>query len=323
MNPTTQSGPAPPASPSANAPSPNATTAVVVSVVIPAFNHEKFIAEAIASAAAQGECVAEILVVDDGSTDRTAALVAQISEPRLRLLRQPNAGPSAARNTGWRAARSEWIQFLDADDTLPPHALAALLTAAHNAPGKIPFGIQTVHGLDLTAAPAFTATLATHGGSLLDDIALRYQGSIFTALIPRAALQALDGFRETIRHGEDFDFALRLAQHHEFVPVAQPTYRARMHGQNRHAHFSISAREQYLEIIRHNLSAAIDPAGRRRYRRALANWLWQLGRRAQHDGASARAHAYFRQSWQHQPFKLGAWRGWCETLFARPTPPAA
>ena len=318
MNTAPQPSPVPPAP----APAQSSVATALVSVVIPAFNHEKFIAEAIASAAAQGECVAEILVVDDGSTDRTAAVVAQILEPRLHLLRQPNAGPSAARNTGWRAARGEWIQFLDADDTLPPNALAALLAAAHDAPGKIPFGIQTVHGPDLTAPPAFTATLATHGGSLLDDIALRYQGSIFTALIPRAALQALDGFRETIRYGEDFDLALRLAQRHEFVPVAQPTYSARMHGQNRHAHFSISAREQYLEIIRHNLSAATDPAGRRRHRRALANWLWQLGRRAQHDGAPDRAHAYFRQSWQHQPLKLGAWRGWLETLFARPSPPA-
>lgn len=319
MYPTIQPGPVPPAC----APAPGNVATALVSVVIPAFNHEKFIAEAIASAAAQDECIAEILVVDDGSTDRTAAVVAQLHEPRLRLLRQPNAGPSAARNTGWRAARGEWIQFLDADDTLPPNALNALLAAAHHAPGKIPFGIQTVHGPDLSAAPAFTATLATHGGSLLDDIALRYQGSIFTALIPRAALQALDGFRETIRYGEDFDLALRLAQRHEFVPVAQPTYRARMHGQNRHAHFSISAREQYLEIIRDNLSAATDPTGRRRYHRALAHWLWQLGRRAQHDGAPDRAHAYFRQSWQHQPLKLGAWRGWLATLFARPTPPAA
>lgn len=311
--------------PSASAPAPGGVAAALVSIVIPAFNHEKFIAEAISSAAAQGECVAEILVVDDGSTDRTAAAVAQLREPRLRLLRQPNAGPSAARNTGWRAARSEWVQFLDADDALPPHALTALLAAAHNAPGRIPFGIQTVHGPDLTAPPAFTATLATHGGSLLDDIALRYQGSIFTALIPRAALQALDGFRETIRYGEDFDLALRLAQRHEFVPVAQPTYRARMHGQNRHAGFSISAREQYLQIIHDHLAAAAttDPASRRRYHRALANWLWQLGRRAQQDGAPDRAHAYFRQSWQHQPLKLGAWRGWLETLFTRPTPHAA
>lgn len=316
MNVTSQLSHVPPGS----APSSGSVTTALVSVVIPAFNHERFIAEAIASAAAQGDCVAEILVVDDGSTDQTAAVIAQLREPRLRLLRQPNAGPSAARNTGWRAARGEWIQFLDADDTLPPDALTALLTAAHAAPGKIPFGMQTVHGPDITAPPAFTATLATHGGSLLDDIALRYHGSIFTALIPRAALQTLDGFRDTIRHGEDFDFALRLAQRHEFVPVTRPTYRARMHGANRHAGFNASAREQYLQIVRENLGPATDPAGRRRYRRALAHWLWHLGRRAQQDGDPTLAHACFRQSWQHQPLKLGAWRGWCETLFARGSP---
>ena len=319
MNRAPQPGPAATAPPPRAEPAPKPAATGPVSVIIPAFNHEKFILEAIASASAQGECVGEIIVVDDGSTDRTAALVEQLHEPRLRLLRQRNAGPSAARNTGWRAARGEWIQFLDADDTLPPHALAALLAAAHLAPGKIPFGLQTVHGPDLTSAPAFTAVLASHGGNLLEDIALRYHSTIFTALIPRAALKSIGGFRENIRCGEDFDLALRLALHHEFTALAQPTYRARMHGQNRHTKFSAFAREQYLEIVHDNLGANPDPAARRHFRRALANWLWHLGRRAQHDGNPARAHGYFRQSWLEQPFKLGAWRGWCETLFARRT----
>ena len=319
MNRAPQPGPTPTAPPPRAEPAPKPAATGPVSVVIPAVNHDKFILEAIASAVAQGDCVGEIIVVDDGSTDRTVALVEQLREPRVRLIRQANAGPAIARNTGWRAARGEWIQFLDSDDTLPPNALAALLATARHAPGKIPFGIQTVHGPDLNGAPAFTAVLATHDGNLLEDIALRYHSTIFTALIPRAALQAIGGFRENIRYGEDFDLALRLAQGHEFLALAQPTYRARMHGQNRHANFSAHAREQYLEIVHDNLGANPAPAARQHYRRALASWLWHLGRRAQQDGDDTRAHAYFRQSWQHQPLKLGAWRGWWETLFSRDT----
>ena len=104
-----------------------------VSVIIPAYNAEAYIGEALASVSAQTLREIEIIVVDDASTDATAAEVeaASATDPRIRLLRQSvNAGPSAARNWAIDAARGTWIALLDADDTYLPDRLARLVTLA-------------------------------------------------------------------------------------------------------------------------------------------------------------------------------------------------
>jgi glycosyltransferase involved in cell wall biosynthesis len=89
-----------------------------VSVVIPAYNAERFIAEAIQSVLAQTYEVTEIIVVDDGSSDHTCEVAAGFA--RTRVLKQPNGGPGAARNTGIKAASGDWIALLDSDDLWLP-----------------------------------------------------------------------------------------------------------------------------------------------------------------------------------------------------------
>ena len=109
------------------------TKGVRVSIVIPAFNAEATIERAIASACGQTEQRLEIIVVDDASSDRTPAIVAEIakSDARVKLLRQgANTGPAAARNRGIAAARGAWIALLDADDSYLPERLAKLLELA-------------------------------------------------------------------------------------------------------------------------------------------------------------------------------------------------
>ncbi len=102
---------------------------IKASVIIPAFNAEAFILQAISSACQQTETAIEILVIDDCSTDSTTERVLSVNDDRIRLLRTAqNGGPSAARNLGFDAAVGEWIVLLDADDTMDPTRIA-LLTA--------------------------------------------------------------------------------------------------------------------------------------------------------------------------------------------------
>ena len=288
-------------------------------MVIPAHNHAKYVADAIRSAADQGPVVTEIIVVDDGSTDGTAEAARRKDDPRLRLLIQPNRGPSSARNTGWRATQAGWIQFLDADDMLAPGAIMALLAAAESGHRRIPFGIQAVYGEDMTGEPVTTSRLAARGGNLLEEVGVWYHGSILTALTPRWVLEELDGFDESVRYGEDHEFAIRVAQKYEFTYVAQATYFARMHGANKHRLFDSVTCRQHLDFIRRNLGAGKGLAARWRYRKAMANKLWQFGQHALALGERAQARSYFQQAWQFQPLKLGAWRGWLYCCLRRGT----
>ncbi len=105
----------------------------IVSIVMPAFNAGAWIGAALASAQAQTERRLEILVVDDGSTDDTAAITraAAARDARIRLLHMPcNSGPSAARNVGIAAARGDWIALLDADDRFEVERIERLLALA-------------------------------------------------------------------------------------------------------------------------------------------------------------------------------------------------
>lgn len=104
--------------------------AMFVSVIIPLYNKERSIARAIRSVCTQTFCDFELIVIDDGSTDRSADLARQYDDNRVRVISQANAGPGAARNAGIRAAKGEVLAFLDADDEWLPdflkHSVAIL-----------------------------------------------------------------------------------------------------------------------------------------------------------------------------------------------------
>lgn len=105
----------------------------LVSIVIPVYNGADFIARSLASCLAQTYSKIEILVVDDGSADETASIVESMGDP-VRLLRQQNAGPAAARNQGVALAQGDLIHFLDADDELLPHAIQDKLDVLARVP---------------------------------------------------------------------------------------------------------------------------------------------------------------------------------------------
>ncbi len=280
-----------------------------VAIVIPAYNHERFVADAVRSALAQGDRVSEVVVVDDGSKDGTADVVRSISDPRLRLITQANAGPSAARNRGWRATTARWVQFLDADDQLPEGGVAALLATAERVPGAIPYGRQAVYPEKIEGAPHFLASISERDGDLLPDLAMSHEGSIFTALFDRSWLEEVGGLDEQVWYGEDYDFALALARRWPFAFCGELTYVARMHGSNRHRSFGREAEEQYFRTVQRRMVGLPGISGWWLCRRCLSHWAWDFASRHERNGEKAIARSLYLRSIGWNPTKVGAWKG--------------
>jgi glycosyltransferase involved in cell wall biosynthesis len=164
-----------------------------ISVIIPAYNAEHYLAEAIQSSLDQTEAPKEIIVVDDGSTDRTADVAASFGAP-VRLLQQPNLGVSAARNLGIRSARCSWLAFLDSDDVMAPDRLEWQKTALLADPKReLAFGLQIFFAgkpwspplvSGKPARPALVAGALFCRATIFDRLGvfdLRYQGTEFIA----------------------------------------------------------------------------------------------------------------------------------------------
>jgi len=186
-------------------------TAGFVTVVMPAYNVGRFVAEAARSVLAQTHREFELIVVDDGSTDDTVEQLARIHDARLRVIRQPNGGSSAARNTGIAAGHGEWIAFIDGDDVWLPEKLerhVAYLRAHPEA--DLTFAWSRVvdeHGRD-------TGRTSVHESGVVSFERLFAQniiGNGSAVVLRRSALDAGGWFDEAQRAAVEHDVWLRVA----------------------------------------------------------------------------------------------------------------
>lgn len=206
-----------------------------VSVVIPAKNASAYIDETIDSALAQAD-VTEIIVVDDGSTDDTVAIIRSIRDPRLRLMTNDASGVSAARNLGARSARGDWLMFLDADDRLRPDAVRTLLVAAKAAPyAVLVYGDYNTIDSEGRASGrrAVLKGRQKPSGNVLERLAggnFIVNGGIM--LIRADAFRATGGFDVSLRYCEDWHCWCRLAALGEFAYVPKLLLDYRLHTAN-------------------------------------------------------------------------------------------
>ncbi|MEQ5787963.1 glycosyltransferase [Erythrobacter sp. NFXS35] len=235
--------PAPPLpSPKAASSSCSAPLAIppLISVIIPAYNRAATVARAVNSVLAQDYEQFEIIVVDDGSTDSTAAVVEAISDPRLRLVTQPNAGVAAARNRGIAEARGEFVALLDSDDEWLPGKLAAQVECF--ARGSPRLGLVYTGFESSGADGARHVHEALHRGWIYRDLLARnvVTGSGSTSMFRRAALDMVGGFDTALSANEDYDLVLRVARFFEADCVPSPG--ARYHDSEDTAHQSGATR---------------------------------------------------------------------------------
>jgi glycosyltransferase involved in cell wall biosynthesis len=227
--------------------------APLASVVIPTYNREAFIEDAIHSVLVQSHPAIEILVVDDGSTDGTSRLLRrlQATHPKIQVLEnRRRKGPSGARNSGILAAKGDYVAFLDSDDTwLPGHLSDGIRFLEMHPEIPLVFGNFRVEAYP-GGQPSFhffdekNVLKRLHRVAVDDDFAI-LEGNLFEALIQenffhvgtvivRNALRGHVLFDEEIRFCEDRDFAIRIfkAANAPFAVRMEPTFVQRRHSGN-------------------------------------------------------------------------------------------
>lgn len=294
----------------------------LVSIIIPAYNAERFIRQTIDSVLAQTVRDLEIILVDDGSNDETATVVKKIADSRVKYFYQKNASQAVARNKGLSLAQGTFIAFLDADDLWPPQKLER----------QLPLFDQTAVGFTYTGA-VFVDIEGNVGrplpgkmrrGNITEPL---LQGNFIpcSSVIIRQTLlkQTKIKFREKIQGVEDYDLWLRLSLHTrcDFEPA--PLLYYRLHPGNFSAQMekmserTIQVQSDFVddlqrsdvvaEQLRSLRSAAI--LGQRLTRIRLVHQLLAAGDRS---GAKRQA----RQAIKHAPWHGRAWWAWLKTYLA-------
>ena len=232
-----------------------------ISVIIPAYNHEKYITEAINSVLAQSYPDFEIIIINDGSTDSTEQKILSIHDPRIKYVSQENSGAHSAINRGISLARGEYISILNSDDVYGTKRLEACLDFLENNAGYSVV-ISMVEGIDRHGTPVkkrvtpkvkawldwYAGALPLFKGDTFYPNAFAKNIMITTSnlFLRRRCFQECGGFKG-LRYAHDWDMLLRLSKRYRVHLIEEDLLQYRMHQENT-VHEKASALKVQFEV---------------------------------------------------------------------------
>lgn len=243
-----------------------------VSVVIPTYNYGRFISEAIDSVLAQTYPIDEIVVVDDGSTDETEEVVRGFGE-RLRYVKQDNSGVCSARNRGVAETKGDYIAFLDADDIWEAGKIEKQIAmfGSDREIGLVHCGMRE---FDSITRETTRFHLDGQAGWVADELLLWERPAIIglgtATLVKRVAIDAVGGFDERMKVGEDWDFCYRVARLYKVGFIPEPLVNYRNHGVN--AHNDVAEMERGMGRFYEKAFTTTDVSVLKLKRRAYGNY---------------------------------------------------
>lgn len=319
-------------------PHPRATVSIpedsqpLVSVIIPAYNAAAFLDRTLASILAQSYRNFEVIVVDDGSTDRTPDLVTDFAERdhRIHLVRQQNAGVAVARNTGIQKARGEFIAPIDADDIWYPDAIAKLVARFQQGPAHLAVVYAWSIDIDEYDRPMGSFHAATVAGNVYGTlICHNFLGNASSSLIRKSCLQQVGGYDAQLKSQqaqgcEDWDLYLRLAEHYEFDVVAEFLVGYRKLASSMSGDFSQMARSQ--ELVLQDLQYRHPEIPSFLYRLARSSFYLYLAQQCSAASSPHKTLFWLRQAIQADPLtplgRLGFYLLLCKSLAQCPLVPS-
>ena len=226
----------------------------LVSVIIPAYNAERFIAKTLDSVLTQTYRNIEVIVVDDGSSDRTAEIVGAIArqDKRVMLVQQPNSGVAAARNLGIQKAQGEFIAPIDADDIWYSENLEKQVECLLQAEPSV--GLAYSWSVDIDENDRLTGEVrASHieGQVYLTLVLHDFIGNASCSLIRRACFEKIGGYNcqlkeQNAQGGEDLDLYLRIAEHYQFRVIPEFLVSYRKLSNSMSCDYTAMAKSRYL-----------------------------------------------------------------------------
>lgn len=228
----------------------------LTTIVIPTYQHAAVVCEAIRSALAQNSAV-EVIVIDDGSTDNTAAAIADIRDERLTYVYQKQAGPSAARNFGIEAARGEFVMFLDADDLIAPNKVETQLAEMVDGVGWVLCDVRIedeARNEVVNASARYRYDYQELDGWIRPKLEPANLIPIMSPLIRRSVLGDSIRFDDS-KVPEDWHFWLTVASSARvrYVPKVLATYRKKRTGRSRLPKASRMVSRNIVQPLRLNL----------------------------------------------------------------------
>lgn len=269
-----------------------------VSVITAAYNRPKYLSEAIESVLAQTCGDWELIIVNDGSTNETPAVIERYAahDARIRVISQPNQGLAKARNNGIAAARGRYVAFLDDDDVWRPKKLAKQVAWCDANPQA---GLCFSQAVLTDAALNPLRVFPDSWPSTFEELATRNRIPLPTVMVRRECLECVGGFDETLRRSTDYDLWLRITRRYAFGCLPEPLALYRRHGQN----MSLEPAGRHyacLAIFRKQLRDPRPPRPVRLLRLRLAQQYYALGRLERDRAAHLLAAVRFAQA-------IGTW----------------
>ena len=255
-------------------------TGPLVSVIIPCYNGEAYLQEAIESALGQSYRQVEVVVVDDGSTDRSGEIAQALP---VRYVYQPNAGLCASRNLGLRESKGSYIVFLDADDRLKPHAIE---TGVRHLKARVDCAMVVGDHIfvcqdRLHVAPSRKKCLpGNHYEALLKS---NFIEMISSVVFRRTVLEEMGGFDTELRVSEDYELYLRIARAYPILchSMVVAEYRIHAHNTSRNSQLMLKST---LQVLRREAPYVRSDSRRLfAFLHGLRNWRTQYGRQLVHE----------------------------------------
>jgi len=274
----------------------------IVSVIIPTYNRAHLVGRAIRSVLNQTYQDFEIIVVDDGSTDNTEEVVKSFNDPRIRYIRhEKNRGGSAARNTGIRAARGEYIAFLDSDDEWLPKKLEKQLQKFSQV-GKQVAAIYVAtewrESQGEKTVRVFVPRFRGFRGRIFEYLLMKnVVGSCTHVMVRKACLEEVGLFDERLPARQDIDLWIRLAKKYEFDFI--PEVLSIRYLNNDRISTDSARRVQAYEMLLEKYRSDIE-----RRKKFLAHYLYQIGRLYLDLGNSREARKQFWRAFRVYPFAI-------------------